>query len=85
MAIVAHTYPFVIGVDTHARKHTYAILAAATGEPLASQEFPSTPAGLKRALAWVARHTGGDLAVLWAIEGVATDGAPSCLARPEQG
>lgn len=24
MAIVAHTYPFAIGVDTHARKRTYA-------------------------------------------------------------
>ena len=31
MSIVAHTRPFVIGVDTHARKHSYAILTAVTG------------------------------------------------------
>lgn len=75
MAIVAHTYPFVIGVDTHARKHTYAILVAATGELLFSEEFPATAAGLRRASGWVARRTDGDLAVLWVIECVATYGA----------
>jgi transposase len=75
VAIVAHAYPFVIGVDTHARTHTYAILAAATGELLAAEQFPTTPAGLKRALAWVARLTGGDLAALWVIECIATYGA----------
>ena len=75
MAIVSHAHPFVIGVDTHARNHTYAILAAATGERLENQEFPATPAGLKRAMAWVARRTGGDLAVLWVIECIATYGA----------
>lgn len=75
MAIVAHAYPFVIGVDAHARNHTYAILAAATGELLASEEFPTTPAGLRRALTWVARRTRGDLAALWVIECIATYGA----------
>ncbi|MGK0720925.1 hypothetical protein [Leucobacter sp. W1478] len=32
MAIVAHTRPFVIGVDTHARNHAISILACPTGE-----------------------------------------------------
>ena len=31
MSIVADLHPFVIGVDTHARKHVYTSLAAATG------------------------------------------------------
>lgn len=75
MAIVAHTHPFVIGVDTHARSHTLAILVAATGALLDSAQFPATSAGMKRAVAWVARRTEGDLESLWAIEGVATYGA----------
>lgn len=75
MAIVAQTHPFVIGVDTHARTHTYAIVSAATGELITAEEFPTTAAGLKRAMAWVARRTGGDLATLWVIECVATFGA----------
>ena len=40
MSIVAHTHPFVVGVDTHARNHVYAILAANTGALLESREFP---------------------------------------------
>ena len=75
MAIVAHTRPFVIGVDTHARNHSYAILTAATGELIAAKDFPTTPAGLTRALNWVSRLTGGDLAALWVIECAATFGA----------
>ena len=75
MTIVAHAHPFVIGVDTHARTHTFAILAAATGEPIATEQFPTTAAGMDRAIAWVARRTDGDLGALWVIEGVATYGA----------
>ncbi|SNS00324.1 Transposase [Haloechinothrix alba] len=75
MAIVAQAHPFVIGVDTHARTHTYAVLSATTGELLAAEEFPTTPASMKRAVSWAARRTGGDLATLWVIECVATFGA----------
>ena len=75
MAIVAHTRPFVIGVDTHARSHSYAILTAATGEQNAAKQFPTTPAGLNRAVDWASRLVGGDLAALWVIEGTATYGA----------
>jgi len=32
VTIVAHAHPFVVGVDTHARNHTIAILIASTGE-----------------------------------------------------
>jgi transposase len=85
VAIVAHSYPYVIGVDTHARNHTYAILAAATGELLAAEQFPTTRAGLRRALAWVARLTGGDLDILWVIECVATYGAGLARAVSDAG
>lgn len=85
MAIIAHAHPFVVGVDTHARTHTYAILAAATGELLAAEQFPTTPTGLKRALAWVARLTGGDLAALWIIECIATYGARVARAVADAG
>ncbi|MFT4084267.1 MAG: IS110 family transposase [Nocardioides sp.] len=75
MTIVAHAHPFVIGVDTHARTHTLALLVAGTGELIATEQFPTTDAGLNRAIAWAARRTGGDLDTLWVIEGIATYGA----------
>lgn len=75
VTIVAHAYPFVVGVDTHARTHTFAILVAATGELISTEQFPATAVGMDRAVAWAARRTGGDLATLWVIEGVATYGA----------
>jgi transposase len=74
VTIVAHAHPFVVGVDTHARNHVLAVLAA-TGEAIDSQQFPTTGAGMARAIAWAARRTGGDLATLWVIEGVASYGA----------
>ncbi|MFC5175033.1 IS110 family transposase [Nocardioides taihuensis] len=85
MAIVAHSYPYVIGVDTHARNHTYAILAAGTGELLAAEEFPTTHAGFRRALAWAARLTGGDMGALWVIECVATYGTRLARAVADAG
>lgn len=75
VTIVAHTYPFVVGVDTHARTHTFAILIAATGELICTEQFPATAAGMDRAVAWAARRTAGDLATLWVIEGIGTYGA----------
>jgi transposase len=75
MTIVAHAHPFVIGVDTHARTHTLTVLVAATGELVATEQFPATDAGMDRAVAWAARRTDGELATLWVIEGVATYGA----------
>ena len=48
MTIVAHAHPFVVGVDTHARTHTLAVLVAATGELAATEKFPATDAGMDR-------------------------------------
>ena len=75
MTIVAHSRPFVVGVDTHARNHVYAIITAGTGELIATRDFPTTGAGINRSIAWVARHTGADLDTLWVIEGAASYGA----------
>lgn len=73
LSIVAHYHPFVVGVDTHARNHVYAILDATNGAMLDTQTFPTTAAGINRAIAWVARRTNAD--ALWVIEGAASYGA----------
>ena len=75
MSIVAHSRPFVVGVDTHARNHVYAILAPQTGALVDTGSFPATAAGINRAIGWVARRTEADLDTLWVIEGAASYGA----------
>ena len=75
MSIVAHSHPFVVGVDTHARNHVYTILRAATGAVIDTQDFPTTTAGINRAIAWAARRTDADADTLWVIEGAASYGA----------
>lgn len=72
--IVAHQYSFVIGVDSHAKTHTYAVLAA-NGEHLETAAFPNTRASRARAIAWAGRLTGGDLGALWVVEGIGSYGA----------
>jgi transposase len=75
VSIVAHSHPFVVGVDTHARNHVYAIIATRTGELVDTRDFPTTPAGINRAIVWVARRTNADADTLWVIEGAASYGA----------
>lgn len=75
MTIVAHAHPFVIGVDTHARTHALSILVAATGAVVDEAQFPTTEAGMRRAVDWAGRRTGGDLAALWVIECIGSYGA----------
>src|SRR5699024_6447929 len=75
MSIVAHTHPFVVGVDTHARNHVYTILTAATGAVVDTKDFPTTAAGINRALARIARRSEADADTLRVIEGAASYGA----------
>lgn len=75
MSIVAHSYRFVIGVDTHARNHVLAAIAADTGARLGGGSFPANAAGMGRALAWARGHAGGPGDTLWVIEGAASYGA----------
>src|SRR5699024_12677711 len=72
MSIVADAHPFVVGVDTHARNHVYTILRAATGVVIDTQDFPTTTAGIRRAIAWAARRTDADPDTLWVIEAAAS-------------
>lgn len=70
---MADHYDHVVGVDTHARTHTYAVLEAGTGRCLDAATFPTTANGLSRALAWMRRRAQGQ--VLVAIEGASSYGS----------
>ena len=75
-ATVAETYRYIVGVDTHAATHSYAIVCAPNGALIDQASFPTTPAGLRRARDWIGRRTGGDLdGVLVAAEGTGSYGA----------
>jgi Transposase IS116/IS110/IS902 family./Transposase. len=69
MPIVAESFGYVMGVDTHAATHTYVVLAAATGAIVAGpRKFPTTTAGMARAITWCRRRT-HQQPVLAAVEG----------------
>jgi transposase len=57
MSAVREKYTNIVGVDTHARTNTYAILVAATGEVVDTATFPTSTPGLKRAIAWIDRRS----------------------------
>lgn len=57
MPIVADSYRYVVGVDTHAATHAYAIIDTSHGGLVDQQQFPTTRAGLARAAAWIKRRT----------------------------
>ena len=46
MAIVADTYTYVVGVDTHAATHHHAIVETRSGGQIAHGKFPTHAAGL---------------------------------------
>ena len=72
--MVPEEYDFVIGVDTHAATHTFAVVAAATGAVLDHAMFPTSAAGLQRAQGWMGRRTGNE-ATLVVVEGTGSFGA----------
>ncbi|MFC6714309.1 transposase IS116/IS110/IS902 family protein [Branchiibius hedensis] len=72
---VADFYRYVVGVDTHAATHSYAIVAA-NGAAIDHATFPTTRAGLGRARDWIARRSEGDVdGVLISAEGTGSYGA----------
>lgn len=73
MSIVAELFDFVVGVDTHARSHTLAVVDARTGAERHRSTFPTSSAGLARALTWIGRRTVGHVLVV--VEGVGSYGA----------
>jgi hypothetical protein len=74
MAIIAEEFEFVVGVDTHARTHTFTAVHASTGAVVDTAAFPATSPGMDRAITWIRRRTGGrtDFA---AVEGTSSYGA----------
>lgn len=76
MAIVAHSYRFIVGVDTHAKNHVLSILECITGAQIVCHSFANTPSGHARARAWIAKHTKAEACkVLVSMEGTASYGA----------
>lgn len=74
MTIVADRYRFITGVDTHSKKHQYAVLDH-TGRLLQERSFPTDPAGITRAGAWLA-GLGEAAEMLVAIDGAGSYGRP---------
>jgi transposase len=72
MAMLADTIELVIGVDTHKHTHTAAVVAAATGQSLATLTVPATPAGYQQLLELADQQPGRRV---WAIEGTGGYGA----------
>ncbi|GAA4195909.1 IS110 family transposase [Microbacterium oryzae] len=72
MTIVAEHYQFVTGVDTHARRHQFAVLNAA-GHVLEERSYPTDPAGIARSVEWARSRTAGG-ALLVSIDGAGSYG-----------
>ena len=83
MTIVADSYLFVVGVDTHTRTHTFAILDTHTNAVTKTDTFPTTEAGIRRALTWITRHTHHQPLVV--IEGIGSYGAHLATTATHQG
>jgi len=73
MSIVAELFDFVVGVDTHAATHTLAVVDTTTGAERHRSTFPTSPAGLTRAVRWIRSRT--IARVLVVVEGVGSYGA----------
>lgn len=74
MPIVAEQCTFVIGVDTHAATHSFALINATNGGIIDQAVFPTSPAGLDRACTWITRGI-DEKAALVVIEGAGSFGA----------
>lgn len=82
MTIVAELFEHVVGIDTHARSHTYCLLHSRSGAVVDTASFPTTKAGTARAISWILRRTQGS--VLAAVEGTSSYGAGVTAALGEE-
>lgn len=73
MSIVADTYQYVVGVDTHAATHTLALIQASNAALQTTCTFPASPTGMNRAIGWISQHTDGPTLIV--IEGIGSYGA----------
>ena len=83
MTIVAELFEHVVGIDTHARSHTYCLLHSTSGAVVDTASFPTSKAGTARAISWILRRTHGS--VLAAVEGTSSYGAGITAALVEEG
>ena len=83
MTIVAESVEHVVGIDTHARTHTYCLVHARTGAVVDTATFPTSKAGNARAIGRIGRRGQGN--VLAAVEGTSSYGAGISEALLEQG
>ncbi|MGU3587225.1 transposase [Rhodococcus sp. C26F] len=74
MTTVAERFDHVVGIDTHARSHTYCLVATRTGAVVDTATFPTTAAGISRATSWVSRRS-NRTTLLAAVEGTSSHGA----------
>lgn len=86
MPSVSEVYRFVVGVDTHAKVHQYAIVEGGTGKVIDEAGFPTSGPGLARAVGWIGRRTAGEVdAVLVSAEGTGSYGARLAKVLGESG
>lgn len=83
MALIADQYDYVVGVDTHARTHTFTIIGTRTGGIVDTQVFPASRSGIARAIAWIGRRAPSS--VFAAVEGTSSYGAQLTKALIDSG
>lgn len=71
--MLAEAADFVVGVDTHGERHSFALVDARTGALLREWQLPARAQGYRRALALASRFAEGRR--LWALEGSGCYGA----------
>ncbi|HEV2928572.1 MAG TPA: transposase [Propionibacteriaceae bacterium] len=81
--MLAEVVEVVIGVDTHKQTHTAAVVAAATGQTIATLTVAATPAGYQQLLELADQH---HRQRVWAIESTGGYGAglTRCLAAQHE-
>src|SRR5690625_1621375 len=84
MPTVADSFDFVIGVDTHADTHSYALCSTA-GAVLVAATLPTSPEGFAQALALAADHAGDPATVVFAVEGTRSYGLGLTQAATQAG
>lgn len=84
MTAVADQFEYVVGIDTHARTHTYCLIHAPTGSHIDTAMFPTSTSGNNRAVGWITRRSKG-ATILAAVEGTSSYGASitDCSPRAE--
>lgn len=71
---VAEKYQFVVGIDTHAKKHV-ATIVTSLGTVVAQTEMKVTTSSMQQFVSWVMTKVDGDTeAILFAIEGTSSYG-----------